>query len=659
MKYAKYIIATIFYAIALVIMISNSNNASLPGTAVIGFQPSDEIVLDDLFQLAKEDNVILYTYDTQRISLEDYCFTYYTAADEQKAVQKTLGIRDGVVRNLLTNEERIIFKTFSELTPSITRNLYMWYLIGDSGSCSSFSVHVKNRLHCHVDYRAGEIDYTAYMPFAIFGILLLLLLIYCYIDASMQKKEIAIRVIHGESPLYHYLKTVLTDSAVFAVIFLTGWLIQKKYTMLYRPCADVYWLLIPFFVFLWIANLHLLRISPKEIVFGHQRSAKLLILMSVLSTVAAVTTCLFITLTIPLLSSVRHYKEGKPFFEAHSDYYFVGIWSEVYDQMQDMNDPNKTYLFDQRKFLKETDAELHPILMMLESDYAMSSQPLWQMIYSNHYALPYYHSVIPESEQVDLEQNDAAFLVPSNLPATERQKAIQFLLQEFETYEGYRPDKTHTQIIEFQPKTKIIFFQNDIKTHFGFADLPVICIASDTYSRPDADRLNINHVFYFQNETMIFKSPDPERIKELHQNLRGTPILSNALELYLHDYHLQASYLIISIIMIILITVFYIAVLYTILRLDYQMNAMELAIRKTLGDSIYQKNHRQFEMVEIMFIIDLVLSCLAVHLTHRSTYLTAIIVSAAMLLISYMLLFCIIRRIERQKITRILKGGAL
>lgn len=657
MKYAKYVIAVIFYIIAIVLMISTGAGDSFYADMRLLISEPQEIHVEELAKIAKENHVLLYTYDRIPLSLDDYTYDYYSAADDQVELQRKLGIKDGIIRDLLMNQTQVRFKTFeNDMTPEITQNLYMWYILGERENCHLFSVHVKNKLHYHIKAEEANDNYETYIPFVVFAILLIMILFYCYIETSMQKKEIAIRVIHGDTPLYHYIKTSFTDTIIFSTIFLIGAIIQKQYTQIYNPISNIYWLLIPFFILLWLLNLHLLYINPKEIVFGHQRSEKLMWLMSGLSVVTAILACLFITASIPMFPTMAHYHKGSDYFTKHRDYYFAYVRLNASEEKELLDDPNNIHLQNQRDFLKENNTELQPIIIQLEQDYSQNVQPIWQMLYSNYRALSYFHTVIPESEQVDLQKYEVAFLIPQTLPATERQKAMQYLLNQFELYEGYRPNEVHIQIIDFCPQTEIMYLTSTLTSHFSFADMPVICIASDTYARSDVDKLIINHVHCMQY--MMFKSENPEHLQELY-HYTGTIVSSNAYDLFMHDYYLQLTYLVITIVMFFLVLAFYILVQYTILYLDYQIHAKELAICKTLGYSIYQNNHRQFDLAEIAALFNIALSCFLVFQMHYSTYLIVIGVSVLMLLLNYTMIYIMIRKIEKQKLTKILKGGAL
>ena len=98
---------------------------------------------------------------------------------------------------------------------------------------------------------------------------------------------------------------------------------------------------------------------------------------------------------------------------------------------------------------------------------------------------------------------------------------------------------------------------------------------------------------------------------------------------------------------------------YIILKLDYQVNATELAIRKTLGESMLQKNRRHFVGAAAVGVINLIIAVGLSHFAHLIPIAVAIAVPAVLFILNILLICFMIRRVEKQKLTKILKGGAL
>ena len=89
------------------------------------------------------------------------------------------------------------------------------------------------------------------------------------------------------------------------------------------------------------------------------------------------------------------------------------------------------------------------------------------------------------------------------------------------------------------------------------------------------------------------------------------------------------------------------------------MNATELAIRKTLGESIWQKNRRYFVTALVIGGINLLAAGIYVYQTEMQYPLLVLGVHIVLTVINMGMIYRLIRKVEAQQIARILKGGAL
>lgn len=219
-----------------------------------------------------------------------------------------------------------------------------------------------------------------------------------------RKKEIAVRVIHGDSALRYYLKLTLTDIAVFSVIFIAGRLLQQCFTQIYKPYQYLYCLTIPFLLGICLVNLHILHIRPKEILYGRQHSAVLLWLLSAVGKGAAILSCLVIIVTVPLFSSLRNYQKALPFFAQNRDYYFIDYRSKAGAAgIREFADEEHSPREEARDFSDYGHRELNAVILK-HVDPNDGITPLWGMVFCNERALPYLQSAVPEAEKANLNK---------------------------------------------------------------------------------------------------------------------------------------------------------------------------------------------------------------------------------------------------------------
>ena len=135
--------------------------------------------------------------------------------------------------------------------------------------------------------------------------------------------------------------------------------------------------------------------------------------------------------------------------------------------------------------------------------------------------------------------------------------------------------------------------------------------------------------------------------------------MTNVYEKFQIEYQVQKSLIAVFLLVTVLMILLYVSVLRTILQLDYQVNATELAIRKTLGESILQTNRRYFVTALVIGGINLLAAGIYVYKTGMQHALFVLTVPCLLTAINIALIYRMIRKLEAQQLSKILKGGAL
>lgn len=662
MKLSKYIAAALFFA--LFVFLNTLLGAS--------FQPSlcyyqmlvDNLEEADAFEMdavARKHNTLLFTVENHDLSMYESQTTVYAAKDHLSTLWEEFGLEAGSIRHPLDGTEHIVSKTFAELEADEKAKLraQSWYLIGELSDCKAVLSELKREYdYSMVGHPPNGNVITDYLPAILFGFSEIILLLYCYLDSSFKKKEIAIRVLHGESTLYHYIRCSLSDTVAFSAIYFLCIFVQQQYTQIMHYHTKVYWLFVPFLLCVWLVNLHLLRIQPKEMLYGHQLSERIMKLLSVFGKVSSVLCCISILLVLSSVPSLREYRMAETIFENNQNYVFFEYWydAEINDKMMESNEYIMETWAELEEFYQTNDIVLQPITLDDQRFPASDMQTGdYKSIYANHRALSYLQTVIPEASDIDMAECEMALLIPACLNDAQKAEATRNHITLFSNVEGYTPAKIKT--IVYTSEEQVLCFNPEYDNHFTFHQTPVVSIASNTYARPDADTLNIKHRTLESGS--IFLSTNADAEKTVFANYTFNPILTNSYDKFQMDYHNQKMFLLTAVLLAILVLTFYIMVTQIILKLDYQVNAVELAIKKTLGYSIFQKNQTHF----ISAACCAVLSAIAVYLLrdymHNLPTVVLILVPIALLLLNLLLLQALINRIEKQKLCKILKGGAL
>lgn len=663
MRISKYIAAFILFVLFVVLNTILGSTLSLSNVYRMNVANRDDISVLEMDTVAKKHDVFLFTCVNQRISLQKDKCIYYTSEEKMHQLwDQYLGLKPGIVKSPIGREYEVIAGTFEELEKDLKLKLgaQSWYMIGDEADCKAVILELKNEYDYSIKDFPPSTELTHIIPYVLFIFILILLLLYCYLDSSFEKKEVSIRVLHGDSVLFHYIRLSLIDSIMFSFLFFICVFAQTQYTQLLQSFTKVYWLYLPFLFGIWIVNLHLLRIKPKEMLYGHQLSSKLLSMLTIFDKVAAVLSCIGILSSFSSLPSIQKYQKAETLFQQRQDYMFMEF---VYDL--DVNQKmieDTDYLIEQintmRQFFKETDEIFEPICINdLAREKSSIKNVTWDAIYCNFRALPYLQSVIPESVAVDITQYDMALLVPNTLSPSDQQQVYTFLVDRFSKYEGYTPPKENILTYYYTPDEEILCFNSDYDSQFTFYDCPAICIASNTYQKSDIGSMVLNHDKL--GTGTIYQIPEQATLDRIFDDYPFRPVVTSVYEKFKIDYQVQKTLLMLSILITILVLVFYTMVLQIVLKLDYQVNAVELAIKKTLGYSVFQKNSRHFVDAIVSGVANVIVSICYLRFVDVLPTVVVIAVPIALLILNMILIYILIVRIEKQKLSKILKGGAL
>ena len=663
MKLSKVIIEIVFFFILIVLNIVCNGVSVLKQfnyESTIHVEDIKGVTVTELDSIARKHDVIIFARMEEQETLQDYAITYYAAEDKIKAVQKHIGLSDGYVKNIIEFRFKIVFKPLDELYDiNVANCVENWGLIGNDDNINSYIQELKSLDGYTVTFKPSKINVVIFIPPVFATLIIVLLLFYTYTSTAIAKKEVSIRVINGDSPWHYYLSYSLTDTFIIIIIFGLFYLLEMLYTQIINQFSHLFFFSVIYIVGVWIINLQLLNINPKEIIYGFQHSSQIIRLFSIISVVTSIITCLTIQLIVSSMPSITKYKKAEHFFINNENYMFIQF---RYDNDYTKDLPESVYENEKKErvdFFKDTDSIFQPICVAEISHSALTNgvDDKIEAIYCNHRALSYIKEAVPEANDLNLKEYDEVLLIPDSFNENDTEASIKYLKSQFYRIEGYIPDDNRIKIVNYEPKSQILCFEYRNTFHFIYHEAPAICIASDTYTKSNADELVMNHdmvahgtLFYVQNTN---------ELEKIFESYSFSPISSNAYEKFQIDYRLQQALFIISIIMICLSEVFYISVVKELLQMDYQINAIELALKKVLGYSIIQKNRRYLKLAIISFISDIIISIIYCVVAKNNLYITGLIISISLLIVNLVLLYFLIRLIEKQKIVKILKGGAL
>ena len=618
------------------------------------------ITVTELDSIARKHDVIIFARMEKQETFQNYKITYYTSEDNTEAVQKHIGLSNGYVRNIIEFNFIIEFKSFKELNEiNVANCVENWGTIGNEENVISYIKELKSLDGYSIKFAPKKVNIIMFIPLAFAVLSFILLLFLTRMGVAVKKKEVLIRAINGDSPWHYYLSYSLIDTFSVILIWIMFSVMEVRYTQVINQFSYLFIFPIIYIFCMWIINLQLIKINPKEIVYGVQHSNRIIRLLSVISVLTSVITCITIQIIVTSMPSIKKYKKAERFFLNNGRYMFIQFqYDNVYNQ--DLNESKlESYKKERVSFFKDTDNIFNPICIAEISRSALTNgiDDKTEAIYCNHRALSYIKEAVPEANNINLDKYDEVLLIPNSFSKTDEEASVKYLKTQFHRIEGYEPEESKVKIISYEPKSQILCFEYRNTFHFIYHEAPVICVASDTYQKSYANELTMNHDMVAHGT--LFCVRNVKELEKIFSNYSFSPIASNAYEKFKMDYRLQEALFIISIMLICLSELFYISVIKEILHIDYQINAIELALKKVLGYSVSQKNIRYFKLAFISCICDILISILCCIISKGTHLIYGVYISILLLGINLLLVFFLVRLIEKQRIVKILKGGAI
>lgn len=656
----KYFSALVLGILAVIITNVFSVNAlpdSLPNCCRLKISNVAEVDLKELNNIADKHNVIICAISSEAIGIHHFSCNYYIPSKDQTVLQeKYIGLKPGYIKDALGNKRIVNYVNMEELYQSteLKKQITSFLVFGEIEDSKSFFSDVNCQLNLNSNYILPKYGIDDTFPFFVIGIIVALLILYNYMDTAFIKKEILLKVIHGDSSWLHYIRKSLMDTALFLVVLCVCIGVQFIIYPVIKFYSLTILIVIPLFVGIWLVNIQLLKIRPKEILYGHQFTKKIMNLLSIFSCIIAIFSCITVLLLFQEIPSIGKFRKSKGFFTGHKDSIFLELRTNSDFQNKYDTDHQKIKSINRQmnEFWNKVDVLLEPICIKNLSIQNTEQKTNWQPLYCNHNAKSYIQELYPEAENINLNNYKAALIIPTGLNDNDIITSLTLFKSEYLSIEGIEISEKEIQIIRFEPKKEIVSLSIGGKSCFELCNNPVIFISSKSYETKHMNKI-------YLSDGSIFKSINPDELDTLLKDLPVDAVITNAYEQYQLEKKTHNSFVLMTICTSTLILILYISVIHTLLELDYKINAMEISVKKILGWNIIQKNKKHIIMATIELIINL---CIAIIISHKLGAIEILLFSLIPFILYLLTIFAIcvtIKKIEMKNTVKVLKGGSL
>lgn len=611
-------------------------------------QGSEEIAAL-LMKLADEEGCNVFCVSRMSCGAYDVEITIYADSDTEDLLRSRYYISEGSKNSIFSGTTSIRFMDFSEIADGNEKTV-RFYFMGTEGQISAIRTRFNNSFAASYWHKEAA-EGNEWIVRAVWGAAFLLLLVLTWLDIQFGKKKRFILISLGKRPLAAALEGMGADAAVFTMQIVALYLILNRFVYVMYCFSAVLLFFILFLVFNSLMYLTLLKIDYKEVIYGANITVNTLaggyVLKTLIMILATAALAVNINLIVQngkyltyyndintyenrvILSLIPDGSEEDGVYGLDFEYLESEIFLEYYAQGK--------ALFS---FEYATDSEDDPVLLLGgDAEGLISDSTLLSQISGN----AEFHVFVPENK-ADLGDEELA---------------LSCAAAYFDNGNG----EYSCEVIYYTEADILYFdFREDVGLDLGFEKagnlIFVYCTLSEERIEEALAAGNFDAIGdRFINIIFDLEEGDLENILETDGISSGVQV-TLADECGRYRSVLIRKVLLCSVVCMLLILLELIMI-FVITRLEYTVNAKELAVKKVLGYSTLSKNRDLFLLdgagaavsIAVMIIFSLMFGVTKVPFVLSAGF--------ALAAAEAILVFISICRFERTNISKILKGGSL
>ena len=601
-------------------------------------------IQNDISHLAEKYNIEVLQTERKNGSGRATSLTVYSTDEAFEKLKTEYSVSPNIYKALFSGTTKVDFADFKD--KKLLGETERYYFIGEQRQIQSIRENIKNDYACSFIKNETEHAYP-YLVLLIWAVVGVLFLILTWLDIHFQKKENFVLISLGKPIRQIILKNVFIDFLAFSLIFSVLFALLGRFVYLGYEINNIVLLCAAVLFLNALLYLTLFKMNYKEVLYGANLNERIISDGYVLKSISMILTVVVLSCNAMLISA--NFKELKRIKTLR-------------------NVENYSFL------------ELNPVsLLNLGKDYEETRYGLINSIYGELQNRGCAYSFCGLSGENDycIINSDSKFLLNGFDLKTEPDGNSDFYILVPEEIEfSQNADESVYDCIEMYFGSekalsceKITYSGNgELLTYDSTEELtlgaqsfenPIVIYINNPSLKLNCDSSTLSTLF----SKMLFNISNSEinTVCEKYQiNEKGFYLQGAKLKEKVSDYQavLNRALLLNTVIsaFLLLLELFIISV---IIKLEYKVSTTELAVKKVLGYSVFQKN-KQIFLLNTYAALIAVVSCTVFCLMYKlAVWYTVIAVGTSVLCLEYVIIAVLITRFEKQNVAKILKGGCL
>lgn len=549
------------------------------------------------------------------------------------------GISEGNNKSLFFENQNISFEKFKDQEDVSSINEY--YFIGGEAQYENivaFKSELVDKYGGGFPREKGSEAQIILTTIAVWGTILLIIAALSLYELSYKRKENMIRAIMGENLVRITVRDIVVDTFACSFIFFLWATILKAFS---NVTFKFDWTLGCFFVFLIVnglIDLRGLRANYKQVLSGGENENSTLTVNYLLKAILTVVTIIVLSTNYLIIDNAINVYEQREFFDKHDNYSYYKM-SYGLDAVSENHDPDENLY---QRFYEQFYDCSYQYTDMTEN-YEMSTP----LVMINRKAFIELSREYEEIRNAKVEENSITLLLP---------KGITPYTNDYESAKSIASEYGEWNIDEYDGEIMVEGIHcNGVNYAMNMYKNPMMII--DNSTKKNETTLRGYDAYY--NYDIMYSIPEPKwkDFKSGNKIPEEYVSVTNVKDEYVYEWMQHKRKMALTIILSIFILFLEFALMVLIIRMEYQFNAVEMALMKVHGYSLAERNTRLISGSIIFGLMGIIVALVLSIITNLPGIIVPIIViGAGLVLCEIIFVFLKAQSLEKRKISTILKG---
>lgn len=587
-------------------------------------------MISDIYEKAKEHNIMIFKIRTQIHTIFLSEIDIYADDDSVEYLKNEYNICFGTFESIVSGKTKINYHRFSEIPESLATEEPEFQLVGDMKNMRNFKSELINTYAGSFPKNDGY-DSRKDSRTLVLTVWILAVILTCFFtlyETFMLKKENFIRVTLGESLLVLWAKYLISDlifiSATFGICSL---IVYEFYGIIFmfRYALMMFGILIAANT---VVSMNILIYQKNKVLSNTSISEKMLALNNVIRCITIVLTAACMSTALSVIYECNRFYQQKSFYESYSDYAVLRNLRTY--------DGGDTFRYE-NEFYREYAGNLN--IFFLCQRMALSSGK--KAITANHNSIDYIKTAIPELQ--DYNFNKDVYII--HRETEEINSADMNFLKPMTDCE--------VEELTYRKNTEIIAISLDDKLT-AWAENPVIVYYNTDFAELyDDDMLTMEVPMTYS----LVKNSDV--IDEFMNSNNIKYSCTSVMDIFEQEWIKlkRTSYL--SCILLILLCGLQVLIIFSIVKLEYNVNAIELSIKKVMGYSMDERFRKQYIISFVLYVMSLIIALTVSHMLKAGSPIFILHGVIFMYIVETAVFTLSAHNHDKKNVQKILKGGSV